>query len=245
MPAYRLIALDMDGTLLDDDKAIPRENMEWIRKATDAGVTVCMATGRGRNDILPYLDELGLSTPFVAANGSEVWRGPDMLHRRVTLDADLVRKLYELMLHYEVWFWGTGVEQSFHKHNWPSDFERLPWLKFGCHTENEKILAELIEEVTAWGTLEVSNSDPHNIELNPLGIHKGDGLLQLCEIVGCTPAEAVAVGDSLNDVEMIRTAGLGVAMGNAQEAVKAVADTVTLRNGQAGVAEVIRRYVLV
>lgn len=245
MPAYRLIALDMDGTLLDDDKTIPQENIAWIRKAADAGVAVCMATGRGRPDILPFMQELGLATPFVAVNGSEVWRKPDALHRRVTMEADIIKKLYELALHYNVWFWGTGTERSFHRHNWPSDIDSQTWLKFGYHTEDAHILAELIEQISAWGTLEVSNSDPNNIELNPLGIHKGNGLLELCEIVGCTPEEAVAVGDSLNDVQMIRTAGLGVAMGNAQEAVKAAADTVTVANGQAGVAEVIRRYVLV
>jgi len=245
MPAYRLIALDMDGTLLDDDKRIPRENVEWIRKAADAGVAVCLATGRGRHDILPYLNELGLSTPFVAVNGSEVWRGPDRLHRRVTMEAETVIRLRELAVRYGVWYWGTVVGRSFYRHDWPDDAENQTWLKFGFYTEDGKILSELIEQVSAWGTLEISNSDPNNIELNPLGIHKGNGLIELCGIIGCRPEETVAVGDSLNDVHMIRAAGLGVAMGNAQEAVKEVADAVTTSNGRAGVAEVIRRYVLV
>src|SRR5690606_38231292 len=70
----RLIALDMDGTLLDSSENISPENRKWIRKATEAGIAVCLATGRGIYSVERYVQELGLDTPMVLVNGSEVRR---------------------------------------------------------------------------------------------------------------------------------------------------------------------------
>jgi hypothetical protein len=98
--------------------------------------------------------------------------------------------------------------------------------------------------VDSWSTLEITNSHPCNLELNPKGISKASGMRKVCELLGITMSEVVAMGDSMNDLSMIRAAGLGVAMGNAQDGVKAAADLVTATNDEHGVAKVIREYVL-
>ncbi len=77
MGSYKLIALDMDGTLLDEDKKISVENQEAIQEATEAGKIVIMSTGRGAVSAMPYIQELGLTSPLVVVNGSEVWESPD------------------------------------------------------------------------------------------------------------------------------------------------------------------------
>lgn len=84
--------------------------------------------------------------------------------------------------------------------------------------------------------MDISNSHITNIECNPAGRNKGSGLLEVCGMYGIDIREAIAVGDSLNDVSMIRAAGLGIAMGNAQEVVKQAADEVTLSNEEDGVS---------
>jgi Cof subfamily protein (haloacid dehalogenase superfamily) len=92
--------------------------------------------------------------------------------------------------------------------------------------------------------LELTNSLPTNVEANPAGVSKAAALHFLCERMGITMEEVMAVGDSLNDIKMIQASGVGVAMGNAQEAIKNVADFVTDTNNNNGVAKAIERVAL-
>ncbi|MNI89787.1 Sugar phosphatase YidA [compost metagenome] len=94
------------------------------------------------------------------------------------------------------------------------------------------------------GELEITNSSPYNLEINPAGINKASGVQMVCELLGLAMSEVVAVGDSLNDLAAIQAAGLGVAMGNAQIAVKENADVVTASNNDDGIALIIRDYIL-
>ncbi|MDF2963402.1 MAG: Cof-like hydrolase, partial [Paenibacillus sp.] len=99
-------------------------------------------------------------------------------------------------------------------------------------------------KLEAWGVLEITNSHPLNLELNPKGINKASGIRQVCSLLGIGMSQVIAMGDSLNDESMIREAGLGVAMGNAQDEVKEFADVITATNEEHGVAKIIEQYVL-
>lgn len=244
MGGYRLIALDLDGTLLTEEKTITAETKRWIRRATEAGIAVCFATGRAFQSALPYAEELGLSTPMVTVNGSEVWEAPHRLLQRTLLPHEPVLALRELALTYDTWYWAYSVEGVYNKDHWTDRPETTEWMKFGFYTEDEKALAAVRAGVDAIGGLEVTNSHPMNLECNPAGIHKAAGLEGVCRLLGIRMDEVVAVGDSMNDLSMIRAAGLGVAMGNAQELVKHAADFVTDANDEDGVARVIRERVL-
>lgn len=240
----KLLALDMDGTLLDGSKHVSPETRRWIDKAKEAGVIVCLASGRGRQSMLPYHAELGLSgVPFVAVNGGEVWRDEHSLLTRRALDPSLNRRFVAIAEETGAWFWAYGLDGYLTKDRWVSGFADETWLKFGYYTDDRDALARVKEELGKLGPLEITNSDPNNVEVNPPGVTKASGLAEVCRVLGIGMDETVAVGDSLNDLPMIREAGLGVAMGNAQEAVKQAADRVVADNEQDGVAEAIRRFV--
>lgn len=185
---------------------------------------------------------------MITVNGSEIWHRPHVLHKRTHLSPVYVQRLHELALaHGEPWFWAYTASDIFNKEKWISpadDYEAHHWLKFGYYTEDDSIREKLLAEVQSWGALEITNSSPWNLELNPQGVSKASALQELCGLLNIDMSQVVAVGDSLNDIAAIREAGLGVAMGNAQETVKEAADYITSTNNEHGVAEVIKRYVL-
>ncbi|WP_159886344.1 Cof-type HAD-IIB family hydrolase [Paenibacillus puerhi] len=246
MGRYRLIALDMDGTLLTEEKTISEENRAAILAAEDAGIKVVFATGRGLQSALPYAVELGLESPLVTVNGGEVWKTPDELLERHTLKAEQVSRMHELAVQYDPWFWAYSVSGIFNKENWQDvgKVEEREWLKFGYYTENLESLLTIRDQLEKTDLFEITNSHPCNIELNPKGVSKASGLHRLCELYGIGMSQVIAMGDSQNDIAMIREAGLGVAMGNAQEEVKGLADMVTLSNEEHGVAKIIREHAL-
>ncbi len=241
---YKLLALDMDGTLLNEKSEISGENERWIRAAIEAGIVVCLSTGRGYPSALPFAEQLGLTSPMVLVNGGEVWSSPTTLHSRATMPPDDIVRLRDIALRHETWYWGYSVERVYNRNEWIDDPYSTEWLKFGYYTEDAAALAAVAAAIPGVGTYETTNSHPSNIELNPLGVTKASGLKQVCELLGIGMHEIVACGDSLNDAAMIREAGLGVAMGNAQAAVKEMADAVTLTNEEDGVAHVIRTFML-
>ncbi|NIK70208.1 MULTISPECIES: Cof-type HAD-IIB family hydrolase [unclassified Paenibacillus] len=248
MGNYKLVALDMDGTLLNDQSEISEENAEWIQRALDAGITVSFSTGRGFRGALPFAEQLKLETPMITANGSEIWQKPHVLHKRTLLSPVYVKLLHELALrHAGTWFWAYSTTGIYNLEKWidPSTtYEDHHWLKFGYYTEDDVVRNRILEEITEWDALEITNSSTENLELNPKGITKASALRELCVMLGIEMSQVVAAGDSLNDIAAIREAGLGVAMGNAQQAVKDAADAVTLTNNENGVAEIIKQYVL-
>lgn len=243
---YKLIALDMDGTLLNEEKEISAANAEWLAKAQEAGMIVMFATGRGYQSALPYARQLGLEqSPMVLVNGSEIWRTASELHRREQMPVEWVRELRRMALEQDVWYWAYAVEGIFNRENWPEEaaIDRMGWLKFGYYTENEGKLPIIRRTLEGWDKFEITNSHPCNLELNPRGITKASGVREVCRLLGIGLDEVIAMGDSLNDIAMIREAGLGVAMGNAQDEVKEVADAVTSSNDDDGVARIIRERV--
>lgn len=243
MKTFKLVALDMDGTLLTGRQTISPENRKWIRAALDAGVTVMFSTGRGVQSVLPYVEELGLESPLITVNGSEVWRAPGELLSRHTLKPEWVKELYTVVRRYEdAWYWSYTVGGLRTKENWAEDYDSQQWLKFGVQMQDRARLQEIRDYLAELGRFELSNSHPNNLEINPKGVSKASGLREVCRLLGISMENVIAMGDSLNDLRMIREAGLGVAMGNAQEEVKRAADVVTVTNEEDGVARIIRQY---
>ncbi|MCR8629911.1 Cof-type HAD-IIB family hydrolase [Paenibacillus radicis (ex Xue et al. 2023)] len=244
MGNYKLIALDMDGTLLTDDKLVSAENRAAIKAANAAGVTVMIATGRGIQNVVAYVDDLQLAAPIVTVNGSEVWAAPGVLHNRTLLDLGLLKQMHAIALEYDTWYWAYAVDQIFNKEKWTDQVDAKQWLKFGYYYEDAEMMKEIRTKLEALGALEITNSHPLNIELNPKGINKASGIRQVCTLLGIEMSQVIAMGDSLNDESMIREAGLGVAMGNAQDEIKQLADVITATNEEHGVARIIEQYVL-
>lgn len=243
MGKYKLLALDMDGTLLDDDQEISLETASWIHKAMQAGIHVCLSTGRVAASALPYGEELGLDAPMVTVNGSEVWKSPRELWRRYLLDQEQIRQVKAIADEAGCWFWAYTTDGLFNKKNWPDSLEPFEWLKFGYNTEDDQLRKEIRIKLQQLGMFEITNSSPVNLEINPRGISKKSGIQEICSLLDITMEEVIAVGDSLNDLAAIQAVGLGVAMGNAQQAVKEAADLVVASNNDDGIVEVIRDYI--
>lgn len=244
MSQYALLALDMDGTLLDDEQRVSDENKQAIEEAMRAGVTVILSTGRGFVNAVPYAEELGLTGPMVTVNGGEVWKNPNELHLRHLLERSKVQQMYEVSQKYDTWFWAYSIQGIYNKEKWTAVIEKEDWLKFGYYNEDDEVRGKIMDELHQIGGLELTNSSPYNIEINPLGIHKATGVQSVCELLGLSMDQVVSIGDSLNDLAVIQQSGLGAAMGNAQDAVKEAADVVVATNNEHGVAELIYKYML-
>lgn len=241
MSKYKMIALDLDGTLLKNSQEVSDTNRHWIKKAEEAGLIVSFATGRGRSSSEQFWDAVRPTSPMIMANGAEVWKNHQELLSRHFLPPGYVPKLQTLAAKYDAWYWAHASDDLLDKETWDQAYlvER-EWLKFGMIHKDPTILGKLKGLVGSLGDLEVSSSAPNNIEINPRGISKASGLAEVALILGIQPSEVVVMGDSLNDMEMIKWAGFGVAMQNAEDAIKEAADHITGSNEEDGVARVIQ-----
>lgn len=240
---YKLIALDLDGTLLTDEKQITQETKRWLQYAIDHGVKVMFSTGRGLQTAQGLWDELGLDSPMVLLNGAEIWEGPGRLKKRVFLPRDTVRNIHAIASERGEWYWGYSVESlTGHKEWTPEMFDR-DWMKFGIGSHDQQKLAEIKEELLRWGTLEVTRSAPTNMEISVKGTTKESGVQEVCQMLGLSMSDVIAMGDSDNDAKLLKAAGLGVAMANGEDYIKSIADVMTATNNEDGVAQAIRKYV--
>lgn len=242
MVNYRLLALDLDGTTLTEGKKITENTRTWIRRAVEAGVTVIFSTGRGMQTAKQFWDDLRLEAPMVMLNGAEIWKGPGQLWERHFLNQDEVRRLHSIAMDADAWFWGYSVESLTGRNEWTPDMFERNWMKFGIRHDDLNVIAALREKVSGFGTLEVTRSAPVNMEISSAGITKEAGVTRVCEILDIGMDQVMAIGDHHNDLHLIRAAGLGVAMGNAEQELKLAADSVTDTNEQDGVAVAIQRF---
>ncbi len=242
-PIIRLIALDMDGTLLNDSHDISQGNREAIAEAQELGVPVMIATGRTRATCGKYAQSLGLNTFLVTANGGEIYDHKGELFSANHLAKEAVDHIYELTAEHGVHVWGAS-STNLYRGELPEERHSQQWLKFGFDTEDDQIRERIRTELQGKGITEITNSSPTNIEVNPIGINKAMAIKLVCEELGISMDQVMAVGDSLNDIAMIEQAGLGIAMGNAQDIVKRKADWITATNINDGVAAAIRRWVV-
>ncbi|MGM0862220.1 MAG: phosphoglycolate phosphatase [Bacillota bacterium] len=239
----KLIAIDMDGTLLNDEQLISEGNRQAIREAEDKGVYVVISTGRTLMTCRELAESLKLSSYLITANGSEIWDSEFNLVERQLLHTEHIQMMWDLKNKHNTNFWASTVDKVW-RGEFPETITDHEWLKFGFDIEDDDIRNEVLTELKKNKELEITNSSPTNIEVNALGINKAAALAKVSEKLGFTMENVMAMGDSLNDIAMIEKAGVGIAMGNAQDIVKETADWVTDTNIEDGVAKAIRHWVL-
>jgi len=265
----KLIALDMDGTLLNDSKQISERNFQAIQKAKEQGVKVVLASGRPNQGLQPYLQTLGLVSDddfVVSYNGSLVQRvaSEQVLHQ-TTLTGYDIKKVFALSLQLGVDIHAFSVKQGLitHQHNEWTDLEAklngitATEVDFNHLADNddfikvmlvadERRLDEVITKLPA--SLKehytVVRSATIFLEVLHLQSNKGIAVEKLCQILHIDAAEVMCVGDAENDHAMLAFAGVAVAMDNADQATKALADYVTASNRDDGVAQAIEKKVL-
>ncbi len=264
---YRLIAIDLDGTLLTPapHKNITPRTHDMLCKAVNMGITLVIATGQTLQVLRQVCASLPLTTPQIIENGAVVANFADgrILYEQPFPQEFILPVLDTLRSH--------GFYRAYHTHdcvyvdrntprarNWyrpplapPTEVEDvaslypLPCIKIVGVGQEESLRDKrlLLEDLFA-GKLYVTQSSFDLIEFLHPDVSKGKALQVIAKNLGIAPEEVVAIGDNHNDIGMLRFAGLGVAMGNAHDEVKAAADYVTLSNAEEGVAAVIERLVL-
>ena len=242
MTQYRLLALDMDGTLLNDEKEVSDENKKWVRKLDEQDIPVVLTTGRGYQRVIHIQSELNINRPMILVNGAEIWKDKGSLLNRTFIPQEELRKVRDIAMEYEASYWGYKTWGIVKGKDLGRDEPVRDWLKIGVKHNELAVIHEIRDKVMGSVNIECTSSNPHNIECAPRGHTKETGLERVCDHLGISMREVVSVGDHMNDWSMIKAAGLGVAMGNATPELKNIADAVTRTNEENGVANVIRTY---
>lgn len=269
----RLIAFDLDGTLLDGRKNIPEENLRALRAAAAAGALLVPATGRIFTGVPELLRQLPGDRYFITINGAcayDAVEDKNLYASELSVDCclRLIAYMDRLPAIYDCYQdnWGyisrdmfekagdyipdPGIMKMMRELRTPVDSladtlrqKGRPVQKMQMHFQDMderkrqlRLIAERFPETA------VSSSLPWNIEINSAGATKGQALKALCSALDIDLGDVLAFGDGSNDLDMLRTAGIGVAMGNAVEEVKAAADWVAPNNEEAGVATGIWRF---
>lgn len=268
----RLIAFDLDETLLNTDKTLSEENRQALLRASEAGIYIVPATGRIFCGMPECVRELPLRYT-IAANGALVTEvGTDNVIYNAYLPNErtvaLMKYFDTLPVAYDCYMDG----KSYMAKQFIDDIERyigtpayialtrwlrtpVPYLpdhvqKLGIPVQKVQLFTRdpVLKEEVMKGLSErfpdlcVTTSTPENVEISDKRATKGAGLLALCGYLGISPDQVMAFGDGLNDIPMLKEAGIGVAMANACEQVRAVADHITLSNNESGVAAAIRKF---
>ncbi|MGP4076808.1 Cof-type HAD-IIB family hydrolase [Halobacillus sp. K22] len=242
MTDIKLIALDVDGTLVNPQGTVSDANIKAVQKAKDQGIHVLLSTGRSLSRCRDIAEQLGRSSYIVTINGGEIYNQDFELVDQTLLEPHHVSRLWELKEKHGLYFWSSTVQGIFNSQEpFDSEIEEYNWLKFGFDIEDDEIREAILQELNGNQDLEITNSSPTNIEVNPTGVTKAAALLKVCEWLDLKMENVMAVGDSMNDIAMIRESGVGVAMGNAQDEVKQEAEFVTGTNAEDGVAQAIEK----
>lgn len=264
----KLIGIDLDGTLLNDDKTISERNFQAIAQAKAKGVKVVITTGRPLKAIEHLLEALDLyddedysitfngglvqknqtgqvlaQTPMAFEQLKELYLLTSKL--RIPLDVISDGIVYQIEGENESWYQRANPILTFQ----PITFDQLDQKLFynkAISAYDASILDQSIAKISEsyHQRFEIIKSRDILLEFMPKGVTKSSGLAQLAQLLNIKQSEVMTIGDEENDLSMIEWAGLGVAMGNAIELIQSASDVTTLDNNHDGVALAIEKYVL-
>ncbi|MGR6980431.1 Cof-type HAD-IIB family hydrolase [Testudinibacter sp. P27/CKL/0425] len=269
MTTYKLIALDLDGTLLNTQKAISQRNQDAILAARAQGVYVILASGRPYIGMKKYMQQLGMtgSDDYVLCfNGARVERADDghVINSKMLSGKDAKRVAYyaqQMGLNTHAFSPERGLitpqPSHYTQHEADSNFIDFTVIDFDTLDDDEPIIKsmiidppELLEKIVTNLPSELAQrytvvrSAPFFLEFIHPQANKGAGVAALAEHLNIAAEQVICCGDAGNDLHMLQYAGLGVAMGNATDELKAVADYITADHNDSGVAQVIEKFVL-
>lgn len=247
MPSWKMIALDLDHTLLNRNGQVSVLNREWLKRASLEGIVVTLVTGRHVSKVMQIAQELAISVPFATSNGCEIWSPEGELIQRICLSTEQVEWIHKWAKANRLLYRAYRADGI---HDWdPEEGGNQTggdWLKVLLKPKGLRCLNDLYREVQISDLFSVIGYDSEfagrltAIDLHPLGVSKAAALQALCSQLGIIREEVIAFGDDSNDIEMLRWAGLGVAMENASPAVHLAADRLAPHHDRDGVAIVLR-----
>lgn len=260
---YRMIALDVDGTLLNDDHKLTPRVRQAVRAAAEQGVEIVLATGRGSTSALPVLEELGLKGTVITHNGASVVNSEtrevlyeteishELAHRYTTFLRE--REIhFDMNTAFDLYVEGMSDEiATMYRRLLARPIKREEGQGFPERMLKMSIYApkQVLDDVeTIWldwkHELQAVRSGDNFMDIQHLNATKGKALEKLALLRGIPREQILALGNYYNDIGMIAYAGWGVAMDNSPHEVKAEADEVTVSNNEDGVALVLEQRVL-
>lgn len=271
---YKLICIDMDGTLLNDKHEVSEENRIALKAAIEKGVKIAITTGRPFVAASQYAEKLGIKVSIIGSNGSYIREKDEekvifkhgLSQEQFNNICDVIEK-YQLRKYFNTYDSVIANKELDEGHGYVISNNIAPehlkikidiyedlrdsYKKYGDELLKAIVIGEEVEviqkiknELKAKGGLEVVSSGYNNTEVMASGTSKGNGVKAFSEILGIKKEEIICIGDNENDISMIKYAGLGVAMGNATDEVKELANYITDTNNNSGVAKVIDKFIL-
>jgi Cof subfamily protein (haloacid dehalogenase superfamily) len=262
---YRFVAIDVDGTLVQRGRPVAAEVKDAIGLAQNSGALVTLASGRMYPLVAPLLRELGLTAPAICYGGAmivEAQSGHPIFERGVPLELarEVVREARASQLTARAYVGNSVYVDRLDPDAFNADsLRRVNAIEVGdlldfltgdpSHLAIDAPPEQTRDVVRAMrgrfvGRLNVTTGHPLLTEFSHPDVHKGSALAWLCDVVGIPIDQAIAIGDDWNDIEMLRLAGVGIAVANAHPDVLAIADDVVPSVDEGGVAVAIQRYVL-
>ncbi|CUO17934.1 Phosphatase YidA [Catenibacterium mitsuokai] len=267
---YKLLVLDIDGTLLNDEREISKRTLAALLKVQQMGVRIVLASGRPTYGLMPLAKtlELGNYGGFVLSyNGCQIIKaqnGEILFERRINpemlpyLEKKARKNGFAIFTYHDDTLITDSPDNEYIKNEallnnlkiiredeFSTAIDFAP-CKCMLVSDKEKALIGLEQhwEKRLAGTLDAFRSEPYFLEVVPCGVNKANTLGALLEHLGVTREEVIAVGDGVCDVTMLQLAGMGVAMGHSQDSVKVCADYVTASNEEDGVALAVEKLIL-
>lgn len=285
----KLIASDMDGTLLNNDLVVPEENINAIKEAQKAGIEFMIATGRGIHEALPLLEKYHLHPAYITLNGAQVFDENEKVQVELPLNLGVSHQIISTLRKYKLYFEMVTNQGIFSNSkvqrinnianlitnlNPDTPFKlaialssaRLELMKIQYVKDYDELLArpaisifkiiafdsnhpnnlisvkeDLLNEFNS--QIIITSSSKVNIEINDIHAQKGIALKKYADKKGISSNEIMTLGDNINDTTMIQYAKYSVAMENAVDSIKKIANYITARNDQAGVARAIKKAI--
>lgn len=263
-PPIRLIATDLDGTLLNSENQVPAANRRALERAMAQGVQLALATARKRSSTLAIAAQLGLPCACIAHNGARAWDWDGRELRHLVVELTLAREIAAFAERLGLPMVLTVHEVNYYSRNYPFN---PAW-----QSREDRVVADIAAALEGPPTrIIIAGSEPIELVCDAFGaaadtivIHryysregalasavlthpratKQDALAELTARVGIVPAEVLAVGDAEADAGMLRWAGVGVAMGNAMPEARSAAQWIAPTHDEAGFAAAVERFVL-
>ncbi|WP_019213632.1 Cof-type HAD-IIB family hydrolase [Fenollaria massiliensis] len=267
----KILAFDMDGTLLNSEKMVSRGTSLELERLSENGVEIVLSSGRLHKSIEAYAHILPFKTSIVATNGSVV---TDYEGRRVyekPIDTDAFIKVVDLLYDYKMNFHFYGVNEFYRLKGTTSlntysrvpknikdtidiiEYNNIKEIKESCENnsyfkvllveEDKKYIEEVRQELSKIDKIKISSSWTNNIEIVPEGVNKARSLKYLCKNLGLDLNNLMSFGDNNNDIEMIEESKVGVAMSNATNELKQKADFITdYDNDHDGIMKFLKQY---
>lgn len=272
MENYRLIAFDMDGTLLDQKKQITLRTQHAIKRALKFKKTVILSTGRGLDELNDYRNILKDIRYFICESGALIYDNfADKIIYSNQMDDLIAKEVLSITKNRDVMFYyianGKGyteIEKADHMDHYQLEvyqpmmkkhlhlvsnireymIQHLNCIeKFNIFSPTPEECAQLKKSVSHLPVM-LTSSEPTVLEITNIGISKGSGLKILCEKLNIPLEQTIAVGDSTNDIEIMKTAGLSIGMGNSVQEVKDICKVLVSDNNHNGCVEAIEKYLI-